>query len=166
MEDYNKEATLEEIIKPLEKYNIRKFEKNLTNEQKIETIIDIATYFRNDYMLQGRRFSGYLHLSNWLAKIYKLEVGEVFKRPLYTMQSFGDCDDQTIVMLSALKFMIPDRNQLRNYKIITMGIEREEHITQIINDKIVDCLPYKFPYGIKIYQERNILESEIDKIYE
>jgi len=47
-----------------------------------------------------------------------------------------------------------------------MGSEREEQITQIINDKIVDFLPYKFPYGIKVFKERNILESEIDKLYE
>lgn len=117
--------------------------------EKCQAIDAMAREWKNDLRGYEGTLAGMDRLVKDLIAIYKTEKGEVFQRPALTLESFGDCDDQTICMAGFF--------QLHNwdYEYVFLGQRNVTHISQMIEKNgeavLVDCLPYKLPNDAKIF---------------
>jgi len=132
--------------------------------EKILLMDEIASKYVGDVAMTQGGLQSLERLVARLRKLYKTEKGEVFQRPQVTLEFWGDCDDQAIVLAAwCYKHRIP-------FNYVLMGQGRVTHVTirmyhpdfekemdEVGNIRpkgiIVDCLPYKLPRDAKIYIE-------------
>lgn len=132
--------------------------------EKILLMDEVASKYVGDLATTGGTLESLEILVGRLRKRYKTEKGEVFQRPRITLEFWGDCDDQAIVLAAwCYKHGIPFNYVLMGQGRVTHvtirmyhpGFEKEMDEVGNIRPKgiIVDCLPYKLPRDAKIYIE-------------
>lgn len=121
-------------------------------KQKVDFIIDYCRWFNGyEYHLNPDKLKlkeNTIDFLNFIRSKYKRETGEVFSHPSRFYQLGGDCDCQTIYFLCHQKFLHSSLQGNTNVHILKN--KKFYHITQSVNDKIVDFLPYPIPNGTKI----------------
>jgi hypothetical protein len=67
-------------------------------------------------------------------------------------------------MISAIPYFYP-RRTIKEISILVVGTEYPEHITQAINGKIFDCLPYSWPSNVQVAYEYLLSDEDLKKLY-
>jgi len=129
----------------------------LTIQQKCEFIAAFGkTYKGYDFYIPPLELKKYNNTREFLEFIrsrYKTEKGEIFSHPRRFYEFGGDCDCQSLYFLCHQKYL----NEQYKGKTYLLILKRKNftHITQSVEGKIIDFLPYEIPTDSKcIYYYR------------